>query len=177
MLCGDVPGWWREFGRRESGLARAGKAKVMRKARQVAALAWRLDDLGGLEFLLVTSRTSKHWLLPKGWPIPGKSGLESALQEAFEEAGIQASGPERPIGRYAFIKVLHDLTELPCTMAVYAVGGVEELDDWPEKLQRDRMWFKQAEAVSIAFDFNLSLFLSSVTYDGKRKRLRLGGTK
>jgi 8-oxo-dGTP pyrophosphatase MutT (NUDIX family) len=161
-------------------LARTDKAKVIRKARQVAALPWRLADDGGLEFLLVTSRTSKHWLLPKGWPIPGKSGLESALQEAFEEAGIQAKGPDAPIGRYAFIKVLHDATELPCTMAVFAVGNVEELAEWPEKGQRDRMWFTQAEAVSIAFDFNLSLFLSTVTYDRKRKRLKLddkGGAK
>jgi 8-oxo-dGTP pyrophosphatase MutT (NUDIX family) len=153
-------------------LGRTDKLKVIRKARQVAALPWRLDAEGGLEFLLVTSRTSKHWLLPKGWPIPGKSGLESALQEAFEEAGIHASGPDQPIGRYAFIKVLHDETELPCTMAVYAVGDVKELAEWPEQLQRDRMWFTQAEAVSIAFDFNLSLFLASVSYDAKRKRLR-----
>ncbi len=153
-------------------MARTDKAKVIRKARQVAALPWRLAPDGGLEFLLVTSRTSKHWLLPKGWPIPGKSGLESALQEAFEEAGIQARGPDAPIGRYAFIKVLHDGTELPCTMAVYAVGDVEELGEWPERLQRDRMWFTQAEAVSIAFDFNLSLFLSSVGYDKKRRRLQ-----
>lgn len=157
--------------RREIRLARTEKLKAIRKARQVAALPWRLAADGGLEFLLVTSRTSKHWLLPKGWPIPGKSGLESALQEAFEEAGIQAAGPDRPIGRYAFIKVLHDETELPCTMAVYAVNEIEELDDWPEKAERERMWFSQAEAVSIAFDFNLSLFLSSVSYDRKRKQL------
>lgn len=135
-------------------------------------MPWRLASDGGLEFLLVTSRTSKHWLLPKGWPIPGKSGVESALQEAFEEAGIHAKGQETPIGRYAFIKVLHDLTELPCTMAVYAVGNIREVDEWPEKGQRERGWFSQADAVAIAFDFNLSLFLASVEYDRKRKRLR-----
>lgn len=135
-------------------------------------MPWRLASDGGLEFLLVTSRTSKHWLLPKGWPIPGKSGVESALQEAFEEAGIHAKGQDTPIGRYAFIKVLHDLTELPCTMAVYAVGNIREVDEWPEKGQRERMWFSQADAVAIAFDFNLSLFLASVEYDRKRKRLR-----
>jgi 8-oxo-dGTP pyrophosphatase MutT (NUDIX family) len=154
-------------------MAKTAKTRLVRKARQVAALPWRLASDGELEFLLVTSRTSKHWLLPKGWPIPGKSGLESALQEAFEEAGIQAKGPDTPIGRYAFIKVLHDATELPCTMAVYAVGNVEELTEWPEQGQRDRMWFTQADAVSIAFDFNLSLFLAGVSYDKKRKRLKL----
>jgi 8-oxo-dGTP pyrophosphatase MutT (NUDIX family) len=156
-------------------MAKAAKQRLTRKARQVAALPWRLDADGGLEFLLVTSRTSKHWLLPKGWPIPGKSGLESALQEAYEEAGIQAKGPKTPIGRYPFIKVLHDETELACTMWVYAVSDVSELDDWPEREQRDRMWFTQAEAVSIAFDFNLSLFLSSVSYDRKRERLKGDG--
>jgi 8-oxo-dGTP pyrophosphatase MutT (NUDIX family) len=158
-------------------MAKTAKTRVVRKARQVAALPWRLAADGGLEFLLVTSRTSKHWLLPKGWPIPGKSGLESALQEAYEEAGIQAKGPDSPIGRYAFIKVLHDATELPCTMAVYAAGSVEELGEWPEKDQRDRMWFSQSDAVSIAFDFNLSLFLAAVTYDKKRKRLKLEGKR
>lgn len=154
-------------------MAKTAKSRITRKARQIAALPWRLAADGGLEFLLVTSRTSKHWLLPKGWPIPGKSGLESALQEAFEEAGIHARGPDTPISRYAFIKVLHDLTELPCTMAVYAVGNVEELDEWPEKGQRERKWFPQAEAVAIAFDFNLSLFLAAVTFDKKRRRLKL----
>jgi 8-oxo-dGTP pyrophosphatase MutT (NUDIX family) len=154
-------------------MAKTAKTRLTRKARQVAALPWRLAVDGGLEFLLVTSRTSKHWLLPKGWPIPGKSGLESALQEAFEEAGIQAKGPDTPLGRYAFIKVLHDATELPCTMAVFGVSDIEELTEWPEKDQRDRMWFSQADAVSIAFDFNLSLFLAAVGYDKKRKRLKL----
>ena len=154
-------------------MAKTAKTRIPRKARQVAALPLRLAADGGLEFLLVTSRTSKHWLLPKGWPIPGKSGLQAALQEAFEEAGIRARGPDTPIGRYAFIKVLHDATELPCTMAVYGVGNVEEVNAWPEKDQRERRWFAQAEAVAIAFDFNLSLFLAAVGYDKKRKRLRL----
>jgi 8-oxo-dGTP pyrophosphatase MutT (NUDIX family) len=152
-------------------MAKPPKQRLVKKARQIAALPWRLAADGGLEFLLVTSRTSKHWLLPKGWPIPGKSGLEAALQEAFEEAGIHAQGPDTPLGRYPFIKVLHDETELACTMSVYAVGDVAELGEWPEMGQRDRMWFTQAEAVSIAFDFNLSLFLSTVSYDKKRRRL------
>ena len=154
-------------------MARAAKERLTRKARQVAALPWRLNAEGGLEFLLVTSRTNKHWLLPKGWPIPGKSGLESALQEAFEEAGIHARGPDSPLARFPFIKLLHDGTELACTMSVYAVNEVVELIDWPERLERERMWFTQAEAVAIAFDFNLSLFLANVGYERKRKRLRI----
>ena len=109
--------------------------------------------------------------------VGAESGWRTAntvsVQEAFEEAGIQAKGPDTAIGGYAFIKVLHDATELPCSMAVYAVSSVEELAEWPEKGQRDRMWFSQADAVSIAFDFNLSLFLAGISYDKKRKRLKL----
>ena len=56
-------------------------------ARQVAALVWRKAGPEP-EILLVTSRISGHWLLPKGWPMEGKSAAESALQEAFEEAGV-----------------------------------------------------------------------------------------
>jgi len=158
-------------------MPKATKQRLVRKARQIAALPWRLAADGGLEILLVTSRTSKHWLLPKGWPIPGKSGLESALQEAFEEAGIQAKGPDSPLGRYAFVKVLHDETELACTMSVYAVGQVAELPEWPEKEQRERMWFTQAEAASIAFDLNLSRFLATIAYDKKRKRLKVDAAR
>ena len=55
--------------------------------RQVAALCWR-TGLAGLEVLLITSRHSKRWILPKGWLQPDLTAAENAAREAFEEAGV-----------------------------------------------------------------------------------------
>ncbi|MBY8974498.1 NUDIX domain-containing protein [Rhodobacteraceae bacterium NNCM2] len=38
--------------------------------------------------VLVTSRSSRKWIFPKGRRIPGKSRAASAKQEAYEEAGL-----------------------------------------------------------------------------------------
>ena len=63
---------------------------------QVAALPWRTDADGKIRILLVTSRTNGKWMLPKGWPIKGKSESEAALTEAQEEAGIDGTVSPMP---------------------------------------------------------------------------------
>lgn len=139
-------------------------AQLMKEGLQVAALPWRVRRRQ-LEFLLVTSRASRHWLIPKGWPMPGKSNREAALQEAFEEAGLHGHGSVGPIGSYHFQKAMHDGTELACIMSVYGMSDVVELDAWPEMEQRERRWMPQAEAIEITFDWNLARFLSDLTAD------------
>ncbi len=135
---------------------------------QLAALPWRVREDVGLELLLVTSRTNKRWLLPKGWPIRDKSDLQSALQEAWEEAGIRGKAGNKPLGTYAFTKLLRDNSPLECTMVVYGLGQVEELDEWPEMAQRERAWFTQAEAVEAVFDPNLMRFLAALRLAGRK---------
>ena len=76
--------------------------------KQVAALPWRLNAEGELEILLVTSRISQHWLLPKGWPMDGKSNSKSALQEAFEEAGIEGRISKARLGKFTYRKIAED---------------------------------------------------------------------
>jgi len=131
---------------------------------QVAAVPWRQRN-GSLEFLLVTSRASRHWLVPKGWPMFGKSNRDAALQEAFEEAGIRGVGSVNPIGSYHFLKAMHDGSELPCVMSVYGMAEVIELEAWPEMDQRERRWVGQAEALDIIFDWGLARFLAEVTIE------------
>lgn len=130
-------------------------------ALQLAALVWR-PGADGLELLLVTSRISRRWLIPKGWPISGKSDAESALQEAYEEAGILAQASEKPIGEYHYIKLLKDGTSVPCTVHVYALAVDEQLNDWPERSQRDRRWFSPADAAAAVTEPDLARFLSDV---------------
>ena len=67
------------------------------RGRQVAALPWRVEKDGSLSVLLITSRTNAKWMLPKGWPMAGKTDAEAAQQEALEEAGIEGVVLEAPI--------------------------------------------------------------------------------
>lgn len=134
-------------------------------ALQLAALAWRSGP-DGLELLLVTSRISRRWLIPKGWPISGKSDAESALQEAYEEAGVLAQASKAPVGEYRYIKLLKDGTSVPCTVHVYALSVDEQLADWPERNQRDRRWFKPEEAAAAVTEPDLARFLTDVA-EGK----------
>lgn len=115
--------------------------------RQVAALVWRRGDWG-VEALLVTSRVSGHWLLPKGWPIEGMPAAGAAMQEAFEEAGAWGNSNDEPIGSYDYQKILANGTALACKVDVFAIQALGLLDDWPEKMQRRRRWFTLVNAAA-----------------------------
>ncbi|HTO27230.1 MAG TPA: NUDIX domain-containing protein [Devosia sp.] len=127
-------------------------------ARQVAALVWRKAGPEP-EVLLVTSRISGHWLLPKGWPMEGKSASESAMQEAFEEAGVWGGCDDHPIGSYGYRKVLTGGAALHCTVDVFAVEAVGVLAHWPEREQRRREWVTLAEAAARVMELDLAEFL------------------
>ena len=71
---------------------------------QSGALPWRLKSRKKPEVLLVTGRRSGRWMIPKGWPIPGKSLAFSAAREAFEEAGIEGKVDPQPIGTFRHVK-------------------------------------------------------------------------
>lgn len=111
---------------------------------QVAALPYRLGD-GGREVLLVTSRRSGRWILPKGWPYHGASLIKSAAREAYEEAGVQGLMGHNEIGRFVTTKLL-DPGTLSCLVLVYPLEVRVELDDWPEQLERQRRWYSLADA-------------------------------
>ena len=65
---------------------------------QFAALPWRRNAAGETEVMLITSRETHRWVIPKGWPIKGKSSAKSAAQEAFEEAGVRGKVGKKPVG-------------------------------------------------------------------------------
>lgn len=127
-------------------------------ARQVAALVWRQGDWGA-EVLLVTSRISSHWLIPKGWPIEGMPAAGAAMQEAFEEAGAWGNSSDEPIGAYTYEKILADGAALPCKVDVFAVQALGLLDEWPERTQRRRRWFTLPSAAERVMEPDLANFL------------------
>jgi 8-oxo-dGTP pyrophosphatase MutT (NUDIX family) len=62
--------------------------EAMEFARQVAALPVRRNPDGSLSVLLVTSRETRRWVIPKGWPWPDRDDYVAATEEAREEAGV-----------------------------------------------------------------------------------------
>jgi 8-oxo-dGTP pyrophosphatase MutT (NUDIX family) len=128
--------------------------------KQVAALPWRLSVEGELEILLVTSRISQHWLLPKGWPMDGKSNSKSALQEAFEEAGIKGRISKARLGKFLYRKIAEDGSFEPCTVSVFTLRVTRELPNWPERKQRQRQWFTLEAAAAVVFVPSLAAMLS-----------------
>ena len=115
---------------------------------QLAALCWRKGE-EGREVLLVTS-SSGRWILPKGWPMEGKSPSEAALTEAWEEGGVvRGKASRKPVGAYMATKRTTAGDDLPCLHRVFAIKVRETADDFPEAHRRDRVWVSPEQAASM----------------------------
>lgn len=129
-------------------------------ALQVAALPWRLAG-GGVEVLLVSSRETRRWVIPKGWPIPGLSHAEGAAREAFEEAGVRGRVSRKPIGVYRYMKRLDGEKSLECTVDVHPLRITAQLAEWPEKGERVVRWFHPTEAARLVQEPELAALIRS----------------
>lgn len=116
--------------------------------KQVAALCYEMTP-EGCRVLLITSRDTGRWIVPKGWPMKGKSDVQAALQEAWEEAGVRARAtPDTPLGSYTYDKGLKNGESVPVRADVYA-ARVETLSErYPEVDQRKRAWFDIQDAAA-----------------------------
>lgn len=116
---------------------------------QAGALPWRQRQgkkNGKVEILLITGRRSGRWMIPKGWRMLGKSVAESAAQEAFEEAGVEGTIEREPLGRFRHVKQHILFGKVEVDIQVHVLSVERELDDWPERGERLRKWFKLEEA-------------------------------
>ena len=120
--------------------------KVAGDSQQYAALPWRQAQ--GLEILLITSRETRRWVIPKGWPIPEKSAAESAAQEAYEEAGIRGQMAAQAMGHYSYSKRQRGGAKKRFRVDVFAMEVTEVLDLWPEAHERARQWLSPQEAAA-----------------------------
>ena len=116
----------------------------MKTFQQYAALPWR--RVTELEILLITSRETQRWVIPKGWPMDGLSEAEAAAQEAYEEAGIRGTMATPSAGFYTYAKRVRGGGKTRCRVDVFAMEVTEILDLWPEAHQRRRQWFTPQEA-------------------------------
>src|SRR5437588_9395179 len=99
---------------------------------QFAALPWRRTAAGEVEVLLITSRETRRWVIPKGWPIKGKKAWKSAAQEAFEEAGLRDKIGKRPCGAYAYDKRLKNGRQQHVRVAVFPLEVESEAEAFLE---------------------------------------------
>ncbi|WP_299369324.1 NUDIX hydrolase [uncultured Tateyamaria sp.] len=126
---------------------------------QFAALCYRIKN-DKVQVLLVTSRGSQRWILPKGWPMDGATPAESAATEAWEEAGVRGRAEDRPLGIYSYNKVLgEDEDDLPCVAMVYAVRVKTLAREFPEAGQRKRKWVSRKKAASMVDEPELARIL------------------
>lgn len=122
---------------------------------QFGALCFRIKA-GKTEILLITSRGTKRWILPKGWPIKGCSPAEGAAVEAFEEAGVEGKMQPVCVGIYAYDKIMEDAPSIPCLVAIYPLRVKKLLRKYPESGQRRRKWFSRKRAAALVDEPELS---------------------
>lgn len=128
-------------------------------ATQHAALCYRQGKGGEPEILLITSRDTGRWVLPKGWPKKGESGAESAAREAHEEAGVVAKMVGNCAGLYAYDKALAQGEKVPCCVAVHILEVSHLETAYPEAGLRRREWFPPTDAAEVVAEPELSAIL------------------
>jgi 8-oxo-dGTP pyrophosphatase MutT (NUDIX family) len=128
-------------------------------SQQYGALPWRAVHRP--EVLLITSRETRRWVLPKGWPMPGLRGHQCASREAFEEAGVRGDISDKPCGSYHYTKVLPGGIRRLCQVDVYDMHVNAMLITWPESTERNRRWFTPDEAASLVNESELAKLITA----------------
>ncbi|RWN53874.1 NUDIX hydrolase [Mesorhizobium sp.] len=126
---------------------------------QVAALPWR-DTGHGIEIMLITSRDTGRWVLPKGWPEAKELLCEAAAREAGEEAGLRGTVSHHEAGRYFYAKALASGEEVPCEVLVFPLRVDKIADRWKEKRSRIRKWVSPAEAARMVNEPDLGQIIA-----------------
>ncbi|WP_245544326.1 NUDIX hydrolase [Oceanicola granulosus] len=129
-------------------------AKKAEARTQFAVLPWRVVD-GKVRICLVTSRGTRRWILPKGWPMDRTTPAEAAAIEAWEEAGLSGEVDHQPLGLYSYRKLIGE-DAIPVIAVVYVMRVIDIADDYPESDQRKRKWLSRKKAADRLEDPELS---------------------
>lgn len=116
-----------------------------------------------VEVLLVTSRETQRWIIPKGWPMDGLTPAEAAAQEVWEEAGARGEGIDICLGLYSYRKWMSKDEALPIIVAVFPVKVHTLEDDYPEADERRRKWFSLKKAAAKVEERDLRQLIETFT--------------
>jgi 8-oxo-dGTP pyrophosphatase MutT (NUDIX family) len=154
------------------GKPRKRKAKLALRV-QYGALPYRFTPDAALEILLVTTRQSKQWIIPKGWPIKGLRPAKSAAREAFEEAGVRGRVGGKSIGFFAYNKTLDgDGIQVSCEVRVFPLLVRRQSETWPEIEQRVVQWVAPNKALALVKDPGLKELIAAFA-----KRIAVAASK
>ncbi|MBW8727095.1 MAG: NUDIX hydrolase [Inquilinus limosus] len=132
------------------------KIKPKAPRLQYGALPYRFRPDGSIEILLVTTRRTRRWIVPKGWKIKGKKPPKSAAQEAFEEAGVQGVVSGKPIGSFVYDKWLDDDgVTAPCEVRIFPLLVKRQGNTWRECEEREARWVDPGKALEMIDDQGL----------------------
>jgi 8-oxo-dGTP pyrophosphatase MutT (NUDIX family) len=142
------------------------KRPVARKAlprhRQYGALALRVGARDQIEVLLLTSRGTGRWVIPKGWPMRNRTPAGTAKREAFEEAGVKGElWSKRPIGSFRYFKRDENFSG-EILVRVFVLGVERQKKEWPEKDQRRVRWFSLRQAAALVKERELAKLLRNI---------------
>jgi 8-oxo-dGTP pyrophosphatase MutT (NUDIX family) len=132
---------------------------------QIAALCVR-DGGAEPEVLLVSTRDTGRMILPKGWPEADRPAFETAVLEAYEEAGIVGKAVHQPMGSFRSFKGLSNGLRIRTKVLVFKVKVESQLDKFPELGQRKCVWLPLSKAIEKADEPALRRFL-------KRQRAKI----
>lgn len=131
-------------------------------ALQVAAIC---RNAAG-DVLLITSRGTGRWVIPKGWPMAGRSLAGAAAQEAWEEAGIRGTIAEAEIGRFCYDKDQDQGFAVPVEVRAFLLDVTEQRSDFPEASQRQSQWCPPARAAELVAEPGLAQILRKLGGSG-----------
>ena len=113
---------------------------------QVGALPYRIAADGRAEVLLITSRDSGRWIVPKGNAMAGLADHEAAAVEAWEEAGVRGVVCPTPLGRFHYLKNRRFRPAQELAVDLYPLMVTEQAATWPERHQRVTQWVDLKQA-------------------------------
>jgi uncharacterized protein len=131
--------------------------------QQYGVLAYDIGEDGEPRFLLITSRATKRWVIPRGNPNPGLSPWQSAAQEAFEEAGLTGLVSSEEAGTYQYEKRRRDGSADQAEVHVFPLRITIQSDRWPERHERETRWFTREEAADAVEEPGLKTLIRGFT--------------
>ncbi len=140
--------------------------------QQYGAICFRyVGETSDVEILLISSRDTGRWIVPKGWPMKGKSPSKAAAIEAWEEAGVKGVTRKTPVGRYTYLKFLDNGDVVPTIVDLFQIEVTEQADEYKEKGERRLAWLDPTEAARRVRELELKSLLVEFKPKGKRKRV------
>lgn len=126
---------------------------------QFAAMCYRIVK-DKPQILLITSRDTGRWIIPKGWPMDGLTPAQAAAEEAWEEAGVEGRVHPSVLGMYSYNKIMPRQGVLPCVVTVFPLRVKRLLSDFPEQGQRRVKWFSRKKAADRVRESELSQIIA-----------------